>query len=267
MYKDEEILYGGNVNQVIHIGNTVHRTTDWNPLVHELLRHLELQGFNGAPKYIEIDEKGREVLSFIPGEVPGNDYPNFKPYIWSENTLVEVAKLLKNYHDATQGFLSSALKAKWHNPYIDSQQYEVICHNDAALYNIVFRNELPVAFIDFDIASPGTRIWDIAYALYTAVPLSSFAPEYHSGAIVPYVPELHASDRRHRISLFFESYGIAAPKDIKEWVIKRIDAMCDILKVGSEQGNAAYKKMIDEGHLAHYESEIVFLQEHFWDWE
>lgn len=90
------------MNQVIRIGNTVHRTTDWNPLVHELLGHLELQGFNGAPKYIEIDEKGREVLSFIPGEVPGNDYPNFKPYIWSENTLVEVAKLLKNYHDATQ---------------------------------------------------------------------------------------------------------------------------------------------------------------------
>ena len=159
------------------------------------------------------------------------------------------------------------MKTKWNNPYVDSRQYEVICHNDAALYNVVFRNELPVALIDFDMASPGPRIWDIAYTLYTSVPLSSFAPEYNSGSIVCYVPKLHASNRSHRISLFFDSYGIATPNDIKEWVVKRIRALCDTLKVGSAQGNTAYQKMIDEGHLAHYESEIVFLQEHFSDWE
>ncbi|WP_229698997.1 hypothetical protein [Wenjunlia tyrosinilytica] len=30
----------------------------------------------------------------------------------------------------------------------------MICHGDAATYNTVFREQLPVAFIDFDTATP-----------------------------------------------------------------------------------------------------------------
>jgi len=43
---------------------------------------------------------------------------------------------------------------------------EVICHGDVAPYNCVFRDGRPVAFIDFDTAHPGVRIWDLAYAAY-----------------------------------------------------------------------------------------------------
>ena len=49
MCDKEEILPGGNVNEVVRIGNTVHRTTEWSSFVHDLLRYLDKQGFEGAP--------------------------------------------------------------------------------------------------------------------------------------------------------------------------------------------------------------------------
>lgn len=264
MCKEEKLC--GNVNEIVRIGDTIHRTRNWNPLVHRLLQHLEAQGFQGAPRFVGIDDKGREILSYIPGEAPGNDYPEIKPYMWSETAIAGIAGLLRRYHDATQGFLPAALEAGWHNRFTGPQDYEVICHNDAALYNIVFQKENPAALIDFDLASPGPRIWDIVYTLYTVIPLSSFAPDYTTGSTVPYDQGLHAADRHRRIALFFDTYGAAVPIDLKEWVIKRIKALCDTLRAGAAEGNQAYQRMIDEGHLAHYEREIEFLQVHFSDW-
>ncbi len=262
----EEKLHGGNVNEILRVGDTVHRSAEWNANIHSLLKYLQLKGFEGAPRYIGIDEEGREILSFIPGEVPGNDYPNCKPYVWSDNTLILVAKYLRGLHDVTKDYLPIANAAKWLNPYIEENEYEVICHNDAALYNFVFRDELPVALIDFDTACPGPRYWDIAYTLYTTVPLSSFEPDLNTSLTMDYIPELHAENRHRRISLFFQSYGLKVPDDLKQWVIKRIIALCDTLITGAAKGNAAYQRMIDEGHVSHYQNEILFLQEHFTDW-
>ena len=58
----------GNVSSVVRVGDTVRRGTGpWTPTVHALLRHLERVGFEGAPRVLGIDERGREVLSFVPG--------------------------------------------------------------------------------------------------------------------------------------------------------------------------------------------------------
>ncbi len=47
----EEVLTGGNVNYIVRSGNTVLRPTGhWSPCVHELLLHLEKEGFLGAPE-------------------------------------------------------------------------------------------------------------------------------------------------------------------------------------------------------------------------
>lgn len=269
MFEKEELLHGGNVNEVVRIGNTVHRNENWNPFVHELLLYLDKQGFEGAPKFIGIDDKGREILSFIPGEVPGNDYPDFKPYIWSDSSFIKSAELLRRYHDAVQGFKSTSCKPgiKISCLVPEGWEDEIICHNDAALYNIVFKDEVPIALIDFDLAAPGPRIWDIVYMLYTSVPLASFSIDYSIGKSIPYSTELHGDERRRRISLFFKSYGMEVPQNIKGWTISRIKALCDTLISGAAQGNIAYQKMIEEGHVAHYESEIIFLQEHFEEWQ
>ncbi len=70
----EETLVSGGLNDVIRSGNTVRRSVGpWTPAVHALLRHLEQQGFTGAPRVHGMDDRDREVLDYCPGEV-GN-YP------------------------------------------------------------------------------------------------------------------------------------------------------------------------------------------------
>ena len=106
--------------------------------------------------------------------------------------LAELAKLLRSYHDATIGFTPSVASI---NQYPESSLHEVICHNDAALYNIVFKNQRPVGIIDFDMAVPGPRIWDIVYTLYTCVPLTA-----HSvSLLLPRIPILQRLDQTHMI--------------------------------------------------------------------
>ncbi|ANY67264.1 aminoglycoside phosphotransferase [Paenibacillus sp. BIHB 4019] len=263
---EEEVLRGGNVNHIIRKENTVLRPTGyWSHSVHELLKHLEKQGFEGAPRFLGIDDSDREILTFVPGESPGNDYPELESYMWSDETLVGLASLLRRFHDATVGS-NLITKSKWQLSYIDDREHEVICHNDAALYNVVFQEGIPVSLIDFDMAGPGPRMWDIAYALYTSVPLASFAPDHSSGTTVEYQSNVHSAERRRRIQLFFDSYGTPVPNELCKWIIQRLTTMYDTLRKGAAEGNLAFKKMVDEGHLAHYESEIQFVTDHFNDW-
>ena len=68
---EQEIpLSGGNITEVVRIGQAVHRATGpWSTAVHGLLQHLETQGFESAPRFLGTDQQGREMLSFIEGEV------------------------------------------------------------------------------------------------------------------------------------------------------------------------------------------------------
>lgn len=254
------------MNRIVRKGDTVRRPVGyWSPSVHELLRCLEQQDFEGSPRLLGVDDAGREVLTFIAGEVPGNVYPELEPYMWSDESLAGVARLLRRFHDATAG---SSLMAEgtWQLRYTDVSKHEVICHNDAALYNVVFQEGAPAALIDFDMAGPGPRIWDIAYTLYTSVPLASFAPDHSSGRTTAYQSDRHAEERRRRISLFFDTYGMPVPHDLCSWIVRRLTTLCDTLYNGAAEGNRAFQKMIDEGHAAHYEREIRFVQEHIHEW-
>lgn len=102
MTYNESPLHGGNISQVVRVGTTVRRHQGpWSVAVHGLLRHLEVQGFDGAPRFLGIDEQGREILSFIQGDV-GN-YP-LQPSMWSDTALCRAGVLLRSMHDATVGY-------------------------------------------------------------------------------------------------------------------------------------------------------------------
>ncbi len=184
----EEMLTGGNVSNVYRSGDTVRRDVKPDsPNIHKLLKHLESKGFGYAPKLLGIDEKGREIVSFIEGEA-GN-YP-FKEHMWSNDVLIGIAGMLRQYHDAVSDF---PLSDEWQPMDNTPLNMEVICHNDFAIYNIIFHHKKPVGIIDFDVAGPGPRLWDIAYTLYTCIPLSR---HYHTeaGEAVHYHPT-HDADR------------------------------------------------------------------------
>ena len=70
----EEKLSGGRVTaSVVKVGDTVHRTPCANSaFVRRALGYLSGKGADFAPRYLGADEQGREVFSFMPGQVPDN---------------------------------------------------------------------------------------------------------------------------------------------------------------------------------------------------
>jgi aminoglycoside phosphotransferase (APT) family kinase protein len=161
---EEELLTGGHMNTVVRVGDTVRRPAGaWTPTVHRLLCHARERGVGWAPVPRGYDEVGREVLSYISGDVP-HEMPE---WVWSEVVLTDVARALRQWHDATSRFdlVGAVWSSEAHEP------GEVICHNDFAPYNCVFRDGRFAGAIDFDLCSSGPRLWDIAYTAYRFVPL------------------------------------------------------------------------------------------------
>lgn len=259
MTDQEQTLTGGNVSSVVRIGDRVHRQTNpWSPAVHQLLLYLESHGFTGAPRFLGLDAQGREMLTFIEGEV-GND--PVKLYMWADDVLVDMAHILRRFHDLSVEFLRLNKQERWQLVFPDQSRHEVICHNDVAPYNMVFVNEKPAALIDFDTAGPGPRIWDIAYALYRFVPLSRFEPG-DRGELIPYNSEIHREERRRRIRLFCDGYGWVDLKSIPDAVEARLKALSTLIEEKADAGDEAFKRMIEEGHLDYYRKEIDFHRKH-----
>ncbi|MGH3166144.1 MAG: aminoglycoside phosphotransferase family protein, partial [Trebonia sp.] len=96
-------LAGGDVTEgVVRVGDTVRRPVGpHSPLVRALLSHLESAGFEGAPRFLGIDGSGREVLTYIEGEVAGRPRP---PWIADEARLASVGRLVRAYDDASASF-------------------------------------------------------------------------------------------------------------------------------------------------------------------
>jgi len=162
MTEQEIQLTGGRVTAgVVRIGDTVRRPLGpHSPFVHQLLRHLERCGVAWAPRFLGVDAEGREILTFIEGDVPS------ELGAFSDAQLAAAARLLKTLHDAGA---DSELKG----------DRETICHGDPGPCNTVFLNDLPVAMIDFDAARPGFRREDVGYAawLWLSIGDERFSPE------------------------------------------------------------------------------------------
>ncbi|MEG9295208.1 aminoglycoside phosphotransferase family protein [Mangrovibacillus sp. Mu-81] len=258
--ENEEQLTGGNVSSVYRSKDTVRRELKpESSKVHALLKHLKKKSYPYAPAFLGIDEKGREILSYIEGEA-GN-YP-LKDYMWSDDVLKEIAKMLRLYHDAVSDF---AIDEDWQPIDNTPLPYEVICHNDFPIYNIIFHHEKPVGIIDFDVAGPGPRVYDIAYTLYTCVPLSRLHLS-ETGEPVVYKPENDAGRIKRRIQLFLDSYGMDFEEDVVDMVIRRLEGLCKTIKRKAGEGDTAFQKMIGEGHVEHYEKDIAFVREYGNTW-
>lgn len=232
--------------------------------IHGFLQYLEEKGFYQVPRFLGIDEKNREILSYVPGTT-FTEYPPL-PVLGSEKQVIcEIAALLRKYHDAT---LDYEIKKEdiWVLPYKGNLVKEVICHNDFAPYNVTFSGKHPVGIIDFDSATPGPRIWDIAYAMYRFIPLGReiFEPEKQEYRI--YDPLRDADFRKEGIALFFQAYGMERPEDFFEQVTMRIEYLIDTMEEGIQAGNEAFIRMKEEGHIAFYQEEIKFIQKNALNW-
>jgi aminoglycoside phosphotransferase (APT) family kinase protein len=196
-----------------------------------------------------LDERGREILDYIPGQVPYDPPP---AWAHSDAALVAAGRLLRGFHDATVGFVPPADAAWYLTP---RQPAEVICHGDAATYNTVYRDGLPVAFIDFDTAHPGPRVWDLGYACYRFAPLMDSERD-------PASPPIDEQARRLRVMVDAYGSGDADRRALVDTVVLRLEAMIEHMRAQAAAGNVAFAAHVAIGHDVLYQTDIKHLMRH-----
>ena len=247
---EETVFDGGNENRVVRVGDTVRRPGHpWTPAVQALLAHLADMGFTGAPRPLGIDDQGREILTFVPGDV--GDYP-LLPTMTTDEALESAARLLRDYHAASvYQPLFSELPWQWYHP--DPRQWEVICHSDFAPYNVVFADGRPVAIIDFDHVGPGPRLWDLAYAAYRFAPLAADRNLAHFG----FDP---AVDRPARLRRFLAAYGEVRPQGLLDLVIERVTLLRDDILQRAAAGDPGVDRHLAEDHVGSYNADLEWIR-------
>ncbi|HEX6519745.1 MAG TPA: phosphotransferase, partial [Streptosporangiaceae bacterium] len=249
-------LPGGDVTEgVVRVGGTVRRPVQENsPLVHALLKHLESVGFDGAPRFLGIDARAREVLTFIEGEVAGRPRP---AWIADESRLVSVARLVRAYDDAAVTFTpppgtddapgSRTQPSGTHSsdappgiPPAPPYPPELTGHVDITPENVVFRDGEAVALIDFDLAKPATRADEVFNMMMWWAPLADPADVD---------PLLQQVDVPRRCRLLADAYGMSQVdrERLVNVAIMRTRRSWHLMKRHAETRGGGWQRMWDEG--------------------
>lgn len=206
---------GGFVSRVVRVGDTVRRDPA-NEFVHGLLRHFGQHEWAGAPRFLGVDERGREVLTFLDGHVAWRSTDQ----VSSPESLTAVARLVRQFHDLTAG-----------TPLAGDQ--EVVCHNDLSPKNTVYRDQVPTAFLDWDFAAPGARIHDVAHMCWQYLDLGPAAKDVATTA--------------QRLRLMCDAYGLTDRSQVVETILWWQDRCRRGIEAGAAAGDPAMVRLRDSG--------------------
>jgi hypothetical protein len=239
-------LLGGDVTEgIVRIGTTVRRAMPRNAAyVHALLDHLESKGFAGAPRYLGVDAAGREVLTFVEGEVAARPHPD---WLADEARLVSIARLVRTYDDATVDFVPPEGVVPDPSPPDPPDippepagEPEIVAHLDLTPENLVFREGKAFGLIDFDLARPGTRVDELYNAMLWWAPLNEPADV---------APALREVDPFRRCRILADVYGMSAPDRARlvEVAVLRTRRSWHVMKHRAEVEGGGWQRMWDEG--------------------
>lgn len=188
-----------------------------------------------GPEPHGVDDRGREVLSFLPGEtITHHPWPR---WIWSDFLLVEAAQALSAYHRAVDDFQPALVESRLGaGPLGDG---EIVCHNDFAPYNCVFDSGHLTGIIDWDVVCPGPPSWDLAFFAWQWVPLHAPSPE------LAWRTPLEC---QRRLRLVLESYELAERVDFVNQIERRIEASRSGILTRAAAGDPAFVRLRAEGH-------------------
>ena len=181
-------------------GDVVLRDTGpWTPAVHTLLMHLESEGFAAAPRLVGsgIDETGREMLTYIEGEF-------VQPGPWTLDGATALGHMLRDLHRATSTFRPDpeAVWFPWHGRHLGGAA-KIIGHCDVAPWNIVARQGMPVALIDWEFAGPVDPLVELAQLCWLNAKLHDDIVAELEG-----LPPL--AERARQLTAIVDGYGLTA---------------------------------------------------------
>lgn len=238
----EQLLRGpGAGGGVVRIGDTVRRLSMRMPSgAIATLRRLEALGFSGAPRYRGVDELNRHVLDFVEGEVAVSPLP---PWVADDGLLVSVARLLREYHEALYGVRWDLLDLEW--GYAPPMDYAgpLPCHLDVSPANVVCRDGLAYALIDFEEVALADVLWDLARTLRHWVPM--LAPPDLGPVWAPV-----RGRQLERLALFLDAYGLDDDGRLRlpDALLANADATYNRMRLGAMAGDALYAQEYYGGH-------------------
>jgi hypothetical protein len=219
---NEVQLPGGNVGGAVRVGDTVRRQPGpWTPAVHALLDHLDGR-IDGIPRVLGQDERGREVLSYLPGHVVDVDTEQL-----SDGQIVSLMSWTREFHEATARF---SHPGPWR--FFPVPEPTLICHNDIAPYNACFAGDELAGVFDWDLAGPSTPLFELAFIAWNCVPLWR---------------DIGAEVAAERLTLIAVSYGEISAGQILNAVPDRIQLMLDWIPVAAAGGDEGMVNLMAAG--------------------
>jgi tRNA A-37 threonylcarbamoyl transferase component Bud32 len=226
--KEEKFSQGHSNKEVVKVGNTARRAICKNSeYVHELLQHLEEKRYPYSPKFVGMDDKGREILTFLDGDIARGDID------WTDEQLRQITRMIKEFHNATEG--SNLVGDK-----------EVVCHNDLAPWNLVIKNSKPVGFIDFDDSTPGYRIDDFAYFLWTFLDLGR---------------DISVKEQGRKIQILSKEYGEFKPKKLIKSILRQQKKILKKRRYLSKNANTKGERHLSKTKIDEIKSEMEWVRE------
>jgi tRNA A-37 threonylcarbamoyl transferase component Bud32 len=234
----EERLPGGYVTGPVRLGNTVRRQPSARAeFVRRLLQWFEYAGWPGAPRFLGLDDLGREMLSYLDGHVAWEAQQPAE--VWSEASLRDAGRLVREFHDLTA---DSELAGG----------QEVVCHSDLSPRNTVYRDSgsglRPVAFIDWDLAAPGRRIHDVAQVCWQFLALGPAVQDVDETAQLMHV--------------ICDGYGLTDRSELVPTILWQQDRCWRGIDEGVRAGDPAMCGLRDAGAVGRVQADYRWTEQH-----
>jgi hypothetical protein len=221
-----------------------------DPAVHALLRHLRSAGFDLTPEPLGIDERGREVLSFIDGQVARWPWP---AALRGDEGLRAVTGMLLDLQSALSTFDEPA-DALWHGGPRSAPE-DVIRHGDLAPWNTLWLEDRLTGLIDWDTAEPAPAGWDAAQGAWYFIPLRPLVAYRAEGTA------MSLADVRHRLGVWCAELDLD-PDQL-------LDKVCEVQQFERHRivtrgtaGQEPYATFLARGDADDIEGDRVWLRDH-----
>lgn len=238
---DEESLAGGvdHAGAVVRVGDTVRRPG--GPAAAQVrlfLQHLQEVGFSGAPRFHGLDDQGREIVDYLHGDVAIPPYPD---WVADEGLLLSIAARQRELHQAAEGFVLPD-GMRWPSRRLPPGAHgDLVCHADLCVENVVVRAGRVSAFIDFDLATPASPLFDIAIAARHWIPLRDPADIADARADTDLVARFQAFADAHRLTAADRSRVLGI-------LTVFLDQALDNTRRRAAQGHPGFAKMWADGY-------------------
>jgi len=163
--------------------------------------------------------------------------------------------LLRCYHDIARGYKPPE-QSEWACATGSTLGHEIICHGDYGPWNIVWQGDEPVGILDWDIATPAPPERDILYALEYAAPFrdDETTLKWHHFPEVP--------DRKRRIEIFCNAYGIAVPENVTYHVAALQRQVGQAMAAIAARGVQPQKDWVENGAMEDVEKQARWTESH-----